>query len=594
MFNTPKQNQQNVKNQLDKCNAVMGCWLSETSQKFSQVSQKHTGGMIRSNPFWHISKNIALSEQPDEGTIYLITQFFISNNPSRNEELLTSLKINCSNPHIDKIILINEREYTEEELGISSPKIRQIITGKRISYKSVFEIVENEKLDGYIVLSNLDIFFDKTIAEVKRTGISKNKGMFCLLRYEFKSNRSVRSSPICPYQSNSQDTWIWHSKFNLGEKERQVADFELGVPGCDNTFAYLSHLFGYEVYNLPRLIHSYHNHSTNIRSYNEKTEKTVKPYYYVLAPLDDNQVQDQTHPFTFIGENNNFLSYLEFTIALEQPFVVPRLAGIEHMYAVIGMNALQRGKFEDNEANYINQTRNIMKNNAGIFLPDANSVVKYSQLYLSAFQKCQCYIDWEPQGDVAGGGLQTAYEFITDNFHCQRVWSFGVADIFHLIYLEKPWTFALEGKRLLIISPFADTFKKQVKNLDKIYGRDMFPNCSFIFIKPPITNGNNSSRPFDEELDSFISQIEKIKDEFDIALVSCGGYGNPVVARIYDLDKSAIYVGGVLQMYFGVYGSRWERERPLVMRLFKNEYWVRPQPDERPDGFENVEQSCYW
>ena len=60
------------------------------------------------------------------------------------------------------------------------------------------------------------------------------------------------------------------------------------------------------------------------------------------------------------------------------------------------------------------------------------------------------------------------------------------------------------------------------------------------------------------------------------------------------MGKSAIYVGGVLQMYFGVYGSRWERERPLMMKLFKNEHWVRPTSDERPQGFENVEGSCYW
>ena len=68
----------------------------------------------------------------------------------------------------------------------------------------------------------------------------------------------------------------------------------------------------------------------------------------------------------------------------------------------------------------------------------------------------------------------------------------------------------------------------------------------------------------------------------------------PILGRLYEMGKSAIYVGGVLQMYFGVYGSRWERERPLVMKLFKNEHWVRPSNDERPPGFENVEESCYW
>ena len=79
-----------------------------------------------------------------------------------------------------------------------------------------------------------------------------------------------------------------------------------------------------------------------------------------------------------------------------------------------------------------------------------------------------------------------------------------------------------------------------------------------------------------------------MKDEFDVALLSCGGYGNPAINRIHDMGKSAIYVVGVLQMYFGVYGSRWERERPYD-EVFKNKHWVRPTSDERPKGFENVE-----
>lgn len=598
MFNNPNTSvsKSQIKERLDKVNSTMAIWLSDTSKRFSEISQKTAGGMIRSNPFWHISKQVELGERVDD-QIILITQFFTASKPNRMNELQTSLKINCNNPFIDKVVLLNEKIYSTAELGIESPKIQQIVIGKRLDYKSVFDVVEREKIHGFIVLSNLDIFFDKSIDTIRRTGISNKKGMFCLLRHEYKPGRSVSQSPIFEYQSNSQDTWIWHSNFNVGTKEREICDFQLGVPGCDNTIAYLAHVFGYEVYNLPKLIKSYHNHSTNVRSYNDSTPKTLQPYYYVLAPLNDNQRPDPNHSFTFIDENNVFRNYLKKAIDSGEPFVVPRLAGIEHMYAMMGAYAAQRGKFDTSEADFLNKTRSVMKNNAGIFLPDANSVIKYSQAYLDAFHRCELYMDWEPQGDVAsayGGGLQMAYEFIQVNFDKQRIWSFGVADIFHLIYQEEPWTLALRGKRLLIVSPFAETFKKQLPVLQEIYGRDLFPDCSFVFIKPPITNGTNQSKPFDEELDNFMKWVEVIKDKFDIALVSCGGYGNPVVGRIHALGKSAIYVGGVLQMYFGVYGSRWERERPLIMRLFKNKHWVRPTSDERPQGFEKVEQSCYW
>ena len=60
------------------------------------------------------------------------------------------------------------------------------------------------------------------------------------------------------------------------------------------------------------------------------------------------------------------------------------------------------------------------------------------------------------------------------------------------------------------------------------------------------------------------------------------------------MGKSAIYVGGVLQMYFGVYGERWLRERKEVMKMYKNKHWSRPKELEKPKGFEQVEGSAYW
>ena len=40
--------------------------------------------------------------------------------------------------------------------------------------------------------------------------------------------------------------------------------------------------------------------------------------------------------------------------------------------------------------------------------------------------------------------------------------------------------------------------------MDKIYdGVTLFPECSFVFLKPPQTQGNNPSKVFHEELDDF-------------------------------------------------------------------------------------------
>jgi hypothetical protein len=60
------------------------------------------------------------------------------------------------------------------------------------------------------------------------------------------------------------------------------------------------------------------------------------------------------------------------------------------------------------------------------------------------------------------------------------------------------------------------------------------------------------------------------------------------------MGKSAIYVGGVLQMYFGIYGERWLRERSDIMRMYLNKHWSRPKENERPKNYKEVEKSCYW
>ena len=175
-----------------------------------------------------------------------------------------------------------------------------------------------------------------------------------------------------------------------------------------------------------------------------------------------------------------------------------------------------------------------------------------------------------------------------------HIWAYTL-DIFHYVY-SKPWTTALRGKRILIVSAFASSMQDQLPNLSKIYDNvDLFPECTFRFIKPPMTQANESSEDFQSELNTFYVELDKEKDNYDVALVSSGGNGNIICNYIFtNHEKSAIYVGGVLQMFFGILGNRWVRERPDILKLFHNSFWTRPKESERPTGFYDIEESCYW
>ena len=106
-----------------------------------------------------ISPKITSLDDTNKEPITLIYQFFIHEDNVRNKEIRKCLKFNVENKYIDKIILLNERIYTDDELGIKDKKIRQVNINKRLSYKDVFNCVHGDNLKGYIITCNADIFF---------------------------------------------------------------------------------------------------------------------------------------------------------------------------------------------------------------------------------------------------------------------------------------------------------------------------------------------------------------------------------------------------------------------------------------------------
>lgn len=549
--------------------------------------------------YWVMHSNFTEESEIIKDKIILITQFYISSNINRQKEILECLQKNLNNSLIDAIYLVTEKEYTFREMeidnNINKAKITQVNIGKRMKYSDAFDIVERNSLNGYIIISNSDIFFDDTLTNLYKSGSSKKRMVYCQLRFEYTDN-DLNKCKIFGPRGDSQDTWIFHSNFNIIKEQRKIFNFELGIPACDNHINYIFSILGYSVHNEPYYIKTYHNHKSDFRTYDSSTKKVVKPWLRV-QPVVHKYIDDWVKPnenwwrFNILEENNRLFSYLNDKISNDKQFIIPRIAGIENNYVELGICLLQN-QINEQQIEYLQKGINTMKNNAGIKLTSSDSIVKYAKLYLQAFEYCDAYFEWEPWGDVYKY-IASSHNFINMNFaKKQQFWAFTL-DIFHNIY-NNPWTKALKGKRILIISPFIKSMQEKLDILPEIYGVDLFPECEFVFIKPPQTQGDSESDEFDKELSKFMSEVVNIKEQFDIALCSCGGYGNLVCAEIYKLGKSAIYVGGVLQMFFGIYGNRWLKERPDVMRLYMNKHWTRPKEEEHPEGHKKVEGGCYW
>ena len=217
------------------------------------------------------------SENPkNNDKLYLIQQFYISSNENRQKENKYCLKKNTELGLFDDIFLLNERIYTEEELGVREKEVKQINIGKRLTYDFVFDFVKKNNIEGYIFLSNSDIFFDKTVLNARKSSLTDFKSVKCQLRIEFDPEKKIENlKPTHHY--TMQDTWIYHSKYNPNFS----ANFSLGSTGCDNHISFVFHENDYKVYNEPRKIRTYHYHTSNFRTHRNH----VKGPYLMINPI---------------------------------------------------------------------------------------------------------------------------------------------------------------------------------------------------------------------------------------------------------------------------------------------------------------------
>ena len=533
--------------------------------------------------------------------IHLFSQFFIHNeSKKRNNEIVNCLSKNVLNDSIHKIHLLNEKIYSNYELSVpDNDKIIQTNIGRRITYKDIFQYVRENNIKGYIVIANIDIFFDKSINNILLSRINGKKEMFALLRYEY-NGESTYSSPIFGPRSDSQDTWIFHSNTIILEQDEHVFNFKFGMPGCDNKMIYLMKVLGYNIINDPIFIRTYHFHNSNVRNYGNKD--VIPPPYGLISPFgyEEKSIIHGIPSFTKdekirFSDNDIIREYVISKMSKNENFIIPRVSGIENNFAVYSLLYDQETPSNKLHMNsYFTNVSNAMKNNAGIKISNFNSLTKYSKQYLEAFENCEMFCGWDINGNCYPH-ISYSHDYIKNSYSSkQMVWAFAL-DVFHYIY-SNPWTHSLKGKRILIVSPFEETIIEQIPHRAKLFnGIDLFPDCTFVTIKPPMTQGLENSREFDEELTNFYIKLDKLRNSYDVALLSCGGYGNIISNYIFtEHKKSAIYMGGTLQMLFGILGRRWLLERPDVIRIFMNKYWTRLKDAEKPKGYTNIEGGCYW
>ncbi len=161
-----------------------------------------------------------------------------------------------------------------------------------------------------------------------------------------------------------------------------------------------------------------------------------------------------------------------------------------------------------------------------------------------------------------------------------------------------PWSKSLNGKKLLVVHPFVETMKQQYEKKDEIFknrfgSEEILPDMEVSYVKAVQSIGGEGAPGFKSWFEAYDYMVDKIrKIDFDVAILGCGAYGLPIAARIKEMGKTAIHLGGATQLMFGIKGKRWNDD-PLISSLY-NESWVSPSDIEKPQHADGVENGCYW
>jgi hypothetical protein len=240
---------------------------------------------------------LALSKQtPPEAWLFL--QYYIPSSKKRLLEIKECLKRNCASPYVDRIVLLNEKDYSGEWATFpGAEKIQQVVIKTRLTYADVLRYVNNHvPLGVYVMLCNADIYMGKSVLDLWK--INMEDRLLALLRWDDFGTGPDKAAIFGP-RADSQDTWIFLSdsvKHRMWDYKS--FQFQLGQAGCDNAFAGWMLRQRFLLSNPALSFQTFHLHNSGVRTY--KQADAIKADIYLnIAPtylIDTKQEKVPTSP----------------------------------------------------------------------------------------------------------------------------------------------------------------------------------------------------------------------------------------------------------------------------------------------------------
>lgn len=301
-------------------------------------------------------------------------------------------------------------------------------------------------------------------------------------------------------------------------------------------------------------------------------------------------LKNLSQPFSNEQKINSFLylqKYILQQFELNEPFFIGRLSGNETNLSGKAFLKQPIDKIQIYE----------MLTGAGIQFSDQNDIKQFVQQYTNACLNCSIMAIWSDSMYLQGKNF---YDFLLKILPNQKqICAQALEPYYFMNHPEYNFNTIFKNKKILIITSHKESICQQLKK--KIFNKSIFDNSSnfYIYKAPQQNAGNHDSNNWIFHYEKMCNDLNVINKEFnfDIALVSCGGFGMIISNHIFnEFKKSTIYVGGALQLYFGIKGNRWN-SHPIISKMI-NDKWINVVDEDKPNTLTNnpniCENNCYW
>jgi hypothetical protein len=201
----------------------------------------------------------------------------------RIDEYLYCIKKNLAHKLIDKIHIIYDTTKDDKtnnllkQLKKFNKKVKISYVKKWQTYKMCIDLANKLYPKKAIIISNADIYFDKTLNLLKNYDL--NNKLLSLTRWNQSKEGNITlcksSEGIVSIWSN--DAWIYKNPIKSFK-----SNIRIGTPGCDSAINYYANKAGIKVINPCLSIKCIHVHNSNVHNHSEK-DRNKGPYLYIKA-----------------------------------------------------------------------------------------------------------------------------------------------------------------------------------------------------------------------------------------------------------------------------------------------------------------------